>query len=131
MKILKLEKKGLLDAILIICILVLSIFLLLVEDYSLKLLITLFAVLLFIIKQTRQYCFKNYIRILKKSIYIRFGANKGFNILKSEIKDYRILINTLIITTANDDCFVFNTKGLYEDDLEVLKKFFDNLLKNK
>ena len=42
--------------------------------------------------------------------------------------DYKILNNTLIITTTNEECYVFNTKELNKSDLSVLKKFFDNLL---
>lgn len=125
------EKRGFLNAVLTICILVLIVFLFLVKDISWKLSIVLFTVLLLFINQARQYCFKNYIRVFKTSIYIRFGPRKGFYILKSEINEYKIIINTLVITTTNNDCFVFSSKDLDSSDLGVLKVFLDSLLIEK
>ncbi len=88
-------------------------------------------VLIIVIYLSRPYWFKNYIKFSKHYIYIRFATRKGASIKFSEIRKFDFLLNTLIITTKNDNCYVFNTKGISSYELKNLEIILNDELENK
>jgi hypothetical protein len=99
------------------------------SDWSTTLVII--GALIIIIYLSRPYWFKNYIKFSKHYIYIRFSTRKGASIKFSEIKKFDFLVNTLIITTKSDNCYVFNTKGISNNELKNLEILLNDELENK
>lgn len=78
------------------------------------------AVLILIVNKVKRYGLKHYVKVRDKTIYIKLNGQKGFEIEQKIIVGHEFLFDTLIVTTINNDCFVFNTKDINKHELECL-----------
>jgi hypothetical protein len=85
-------------------------------------------VFLLIIYKVKHLVLRHYVKLRKKSIYIKLNGKKGFKIERSIIKSHEFLFNTLIITTNNNDCYAFNTKDICKHELDCLNNFLNSVI---
>lgn len=77
----------------------------------------------------KKYVYKNYVKISRHFIKVKLNNSKIYTIAKSNISNVRLIYNhTLVITTIDNNRFVFNVKNISKDNLEVLLKinYFNN-----
>lgn len=71
----------------------------------------------------KKYVYKNYVKISHHFIKVKLNNSKIYTIAKSNISNVRLIYNhTLVITTIDNNRFVFNVKNITKDNLEVLLK---------